>query len=186
MDYLSDRAAKRSAAKGCGRLDAVTMWRPSSENRTWWLACVSPSRNAQRLRPSLQKYPETLFVDVLSVKEHAREALLKHLPAETGVLCTHPMFGPDSAKSGWENLAFVYDKVRVPEDTSDACERFLSLFESAGCRMVEMSCMQHDVYAANSQFLTHLVGRMLGSVGDLRSAHRHEGFPSIWGRRDDV
>ena len=25
------------------------------------------------------------------------------------------------------------------------------------------------VYAANSQFLTHLVGRMLGSVGDLRS-----------------
>merc|ERR1712091_652465 len=62
-----------------------------------------------------------------------------------------------------------YDKVRVSDASSDACERFLSLFESAVCRMVEMSCTQHDVYAANSQFLTHLVGRMLGSVGDLRS-----------------
>mmetsp|Transcript_22839 Transcript_22839/g.68500 ORF Transcript_22839/g.68500 Transcript_22839/m.68500 type:complete len:136 (-) Transcript_22839:21-428(-) len=33
--------------------------------------------------------------------------------------------------------------------------------------MVEMTCRQHDIYAANSQFLTHLVGRMLGSIGDL-------------------
>ena len=46
--------------------------------------------------------------------------------------------------------------------------------------MVEMSCTQHDVYAANSQFLTHLVGRMLGSVGDLRSTPIDtKGFASI-------
>ena len=43
-----------------------------------------------------------------------------------------------------------------------------------------MSCTQHDVYAANSQFLTHLVGRMLGSVGDLRSTPIDtKGFASI-------
>ena len=28
-----------------------------------------------------------------------------------------------------------------------------------GCRMVEMSCEEHDRYAAGSQFLTHTVGR---------------------------
>lgn len=38
-----------------------------------------------------------LIVDVLSVKEHARNILLKHLPEECDILCTHPMFGPDSA-----------------------------------------------------------------------------------------
>ena len=183
---LSDRAneATKCGAKGCGRLDDGEDVEAFFERKpdVVVLACsiVSFEETLQRLRPSLQKYPETLFVDVLSVKEHAREALLKHLPADTGVLCTHPMFGPDSAKSGWENLAFVYDKVRVSDASSDACERFLSLFESAGCRMVEMSCTQHDVYAANSQFLTHLVGRMLGSVGDLRSTPIDtKGFASI-------
>ena len=183
---LSDRAteATKCGAKGCGRLDSSDDVEAFFERKpdVVVLACsiVSFEETLTRLRPSLQKYPETLFVDVLSVKEHAREALLKHLPSETGVLCTHPMFGPDSAKKGWENLAFVYDKVRVSDASSDACERFLSLFESAGCRMVEMSCTQHDVYAANSQFLTHLVGRMLGSVGDLRSTPIDtKGFASI-------
>lgn len=39
-----------------------------------------------------------LIVDVLSVKEHARNILLELLPEECDILCTHPMFGPDSAK----------------------------------------------------------------------------------------
>ena len=37
-----------------------------------------------------------LIVDVLSVKEHARQVLLDLLPEECDILCTHPMFGPDS------------------------------------------------------------------------------------------
>jgi len=31
--------------------------------------------------------------------------------------------------------------------------------------MVEMSCAEHDRYAAESQFITHTVGRMLGGLG---------------------
>ena len=30
--------------------------------------------------------------------------------------------------------------------------------------MVEMSCEEHDQYAASSQFVTHLTGRMLSKV----------------------
>ena len=88
--------------------------------------------------------------------EHAENSLLARVPSGTSVLCTHPMFGPESGRHGWENLAFVYDRVRVRDDRSETCERFLSIFESAGCKMVEMTCTQHDVYAANSQFLTQL------------------------------
>lgn len=29
------------------------------------------------------------------------------------ILCTHPMFGPDSGKGSWQGLNFMYEKVRV-------------------------------------------------------------------------
>lgn len=54
-----------------------------------------------------------LIVDVLSVKEHARNVLLEHLPEECDILCTHPMFGPDSAKHSWQGQTFVYERTRI-------------------------------------------------------------------------
>jgi NADP oxidoreductase coenzyme F420-dependent len=54
-----------------------------------------------------------LIVDVLSVKEHARKLMLELLPSECDILCTHPMFGPDSGKDGWYDLNFVYEKTRI-------------------------------------------------------------------------
>ena len=35
----------------------------------------------------------------------------------------------------------------------DRIERFLSIWEEEGCRMVPMSCKAHDEYTANSQFV---------------------------------
>jgi hypothetical protein len=32
------------------------------------------------------------------------------------VLCTHPMFGPDSGKGSWQGLNFMYETVRVGDD----------------------------------------------------------------------
>ena len=29
------------------------------------------------------------------------------------ILCTHPMFGPDSGKGSWQGLNFMYEKVRI-------------------------------------------------------------------------
>ena len=55
---------------------------------------VLASLPVQRLRRS------TLFVDVLSVKEFPKRLLLRQLPREVDVLCTHPMFGPDSGALG--------------------------------------------------------------------------------------
>ena len=28
-------------------------------------------------------------------------------------MCTHPMFGPDSAKHGWHGQTFVYERTRI-------------------------------------------------------------------------
>ena len=44
---------------------------------------------------------DALVIDVLSVKAYAKHTMLSLLPATADVLCTHPMFGPDSGKHGW-------------------------------------------------------------------------------------
>ncbi|CAN6215672.1 unnamed protein product [Urochloa humidicola] len=113
---------------------------------------------------------DTLFADVLSVKEFPKNLLLSSLPPDLDIICTHPMFGPESASDGWAGLPFVFDEVRVgacPARRARA-DAFLDIFAREGCRMVEMSCAEHDAHAAETQFLTHTVGRMLAML-ELRS-----------------
>ncbi|CAM6082951.1 unnamed protein product [Calypogeia fissa] len=120
----------------------------------------------------------TLFVDVLSVKEFPRNLFLEVLPTEFDILCTHPMFGPESGRGTWQGLPFVFEKVRIRESRTDKCNRFLNLFASEGCRMVEMSCKEHDRHAAGSQFITHTVGRVLGCLGLESTPLNSKGFES--------
>ncbi len=32
---------------------------------------------------------------------------------QVDILCTHPMFGPDSGKHSWQGLTLMYERVRV-------------------------------------------------------------------------
>lgn len=88
----------------------------------------------------------TLFVDVLSIKEIPHDLLLKYLPTEFDILCTYPMFGPESRRHSQVGLSFVYNKVRIVDDESriNRCEKFLDIFSREGCTMVEMSYVEHD------------------------------------------
>jgi len=113
----------------------------------------------------LQKLHGALVVDVLSVKAYPKEFLRRVLPGACDILCTHPMFGPDSGKESWEGLTFMYEKVRIRN--IGVCDAFLGFFAEEGCSMMEMTCEKHDVYAASSQFVTHTTGRMLGKL-DLK------------------
>lgn len=188
---------------------------------------VSFESTVKFLAPHLKKHISKankgpLLVDVLSVKEHARDILLKYIPEECDVLCTHPMFGPDSGKNGWHDLNFVFEKTRVDKivfdpnskfevddhrdtisngesekfiysnyyneksedkysytEAMDRIERFLSIWEEEGCRMVPLSCKSHDEYAANSQFITHLMGRILGTQGLSKTPIDTKGFESV-------
>lgn len=195
------------------------------------VSIVSFEDTVKDLVPLLKKRIETkgegscpLIVDVLSVKEHARNIMLKHLPEECDILCTHPMFGPDSAKHGWHGQTFVYERTRVDKvlldpskDRSfhhqlsetgrtdsvnefldekgeshdvhenseshvmgmDRMERFLSIWEEEGCNMISMSCKEHDEFTANSQFITHLMGRILGAQGLQATPIDTKGFQSV-------
>jgi len=212
---------------------------------------VSFESTVRSLAPQLQQHiinrgdgRGPLIVDVLSVKEHPRQIMLDVLPKECDILCTHPMFGPDSGKNSWHGLNFVYERTRIDgvildqshenvggtssatssgsgsgtssrgrtlsstskddvDDTDsfvesgsgkihsvhenseahiegvDRMERFLSIWEEEGCRMVPLSCKAHDAYAANSQFITHLMGRILGAQGLEPTPIDTKGFESV-------
>lgn len=40
----------------------------------------------------------------------------------------------------------------------------MQFFEKEGCKMVDMTCEEHDRQAASTQFITHTVGRVLGAM----------------------
>jgi hypothetical protein len=46
----------------------------------------------------------------LFVKEFPKRLLLSVLPKKMDIICKHLMFGPESTRSGWANLPFVFNK----------------------------------------------------------------------------
>lgn len=67
---------------------------------------------------------------------------LQVLPEEFGIVCTHPMFGPESGKDGWGKLPFVYDRVRIANaNQARKCEQFLSIFETEVSKYSNICCM---------------------------------------------
>ncbi|XP_076882980.1 arogenate dehydrogenase 1, chloroplastic-like [Bidens hawaiensis] len=119
----------------------------------------------------------TLFADVLSVKEHPRQLLLQEVPEDSDLVCTHPMFGPESGKDGWKGLNFMYERVRVRDE--DICSSFLNIFEYEGCKMIEMTCEEHDRLAAQSQFVTHTIGRILSEMQLTNTQINTKGFEKL-------
>ncbi|GJP43521.1 hypothetical protein CLOM_g2971 [Closterium sp. NIES-68] len=146
------------------------------------LLCTSIISSDSLLRslPLQRLKRNTLFVDVLSVKVFPKMLLLQVLPPEFDILCTHPMFGPESGKGSWEGLPFVFDRVRItPGEREEKADRFLQIFQGEGCRMVEMTCEEHDKYAAGTQFVTHTVGRVLGKLGLESTPINTKGYETL-------
>lgn len=126
--------------------------------------------------------PDTIIADVLSVKQFAKNLLLDVVPSGFGILCTHPMFGKFSGKNTWEGLRFVYEKVRINTGNSiqeQKAEQFLDIFQDEGCRMIEMSCEEHDRYAAESQFVTHTIARILSNMNVQATPIDTKGYETL-------
>jgi hypothetical protein len=60
--------------------------------------------------------PDRLPLPPPPLKAFPKQLLLRELPPEMDILCTHPMFGPDSGKGSWRGLNFMYEVVRVGHD----------------------------------------------------------------------
>lgn len=114
---------------------------------------------------SHKKYftPNHLLIDVLSVKLHPKKVFEKHLrDSQIQALLTHPMFGPDSSKNGFEGLPIIMDQFRASKENYDFWKNY---FSNKKLHIIEMSADEHDKLAANSQGLTHFIGRLLNAYG---------------------
>ncbi len=109
--------------------------------------------------------PQTLVMDVCSVKCHPLEIFQKYLPDSVEILGTHPMFGPDSAKYGLEGLQLVLSPQRISSASLEEVRDFFSGFKLS---LLEMSPEEHDRQIAKSLTLVHYLGRALNKM-DLKS-----------------
>lgn len=112
----------------------------------------------KKVRPLLG--PDTIVVDVATVKEHTGKLLKKHLKGRP-YLSTHPMWGPESYKKKGESvegLRIVITAHALPPAEYDA---FLKAFRGIGFDIVEMTAKQHDKHLASTLFLTHFLGQTI-------------------------
>ncbi len=103
----------------------------------------------------------TTVLDTCSVKVYPIKLMQEMLPQEVSLLGTHPMFGPDSARSGVHGLPLIISPVRAPEST---VTEWTGTFESMGLAVHRMTAEDHDQEAAYTQGVTHFIGRVLSDL----------------------
>jgi prephenate dehydrogenase len=157
--YASNRSDKSAIAKEkgvkfvpakelIGKCDAVFL-------------CVPISEMENVLKTN--KFREgSVVIDTCSVKEYPVELMIRHLPIEAQIIATHPMFGPDSVKDGLKGLNFVIHNIRCDNERYSF---WLNYFKAKGLNVVDVPPKEHDRLAANSQGITHFIGRILERMG---------------------
>jgi prephenate dehydrogenase len=106
--------------------------------------------------------PQTVVVDVCSVKTYPIAWMQELLPRHAAILGTHPMFGPDSAADSLQGRKMVLCNVTTPEETYQKIYRYLA---AKGLDVIEATPEEHDRQIAVSLSLTHFIGRSLAEFG---------------------
>lgn len=100
-----------------------------------------------------------VLIDVLSVKEYPKKIFKKYLKnTRTQAILTHPMFGPDSSKNGFNGLNLMMNRFT---SSKNKYEFWKNYFIKKGINVVEMKAQEHDKLAARSQGVVHFIGRLL-------------------------
>ncbi len=104
--------------------------------------------------------PETILVDVATVKKYTSELLKKHCEGRR-FISTHPMFGPESYKKHDGNVDGFRIVVTDYALKNDDYQVLKNLFASFGFLIIELSADEHDERLAETLFLTHYVGQSI-------------------------
>ncbi len=125
------------------------------------LLCI-PISQVESICHQLKPYmrPGQLVLDTCSVKERPLRAMSRILPQFVEILGTHPLFGPDSARTGIEGMKIVICQQRCRQQ-----RKIKFYLESLGLKVIEATAQQHDRQMAESQALFHFLAR---GVAQLR------------------
>ncbi|MNE43698.1 T-protein [compost metagenome] len=108
--------------------------------------------------------PDTLILDVGSVKVKPAKVMLEGLPEGVAIVGTHPLFGPQSGKDGIAGLRIAVCPVRGGKAAwrvAAFCRRALAL------KVFVVTPEDHDREAATVQGLTHLIAKVLLAMEPL-------------------
>ena len=117
----------------------------------------------------------TTIIDVCSVKKHPVKMMGKYLPNNVGIIATHPMFGPDSFMSN-NRLKMMMNNTR---DSQKQFNFWKGFFMDQGIQVLEMTPDEHDRMAAQTQGVTHFLGRMLKEFGIKKASIDTQGFRDL-------
>ena len=103
----------------------------------------------------------SIVMDVCSVKSLPCQWMKKNLPNDIGILGTHPMFGPDSARYGLKGLSMVFCPIRIK---NSKLKEVMQYFRKKKLDVLVMTPEAHDKEAAISLSLVHFIGRGLSRM----------------------
>lgn len=123
--------------------------------------------------------PGQLIFDLCSVKLYPAGLMQQQLSQlQLELIASHPMFGPDSAAGGLAGLPFVMWPLGPK---SERYQRWHTYFSQRGLRVIEMSPDEHDRLTANSQGVTHYIGRVLDQMTIAPTPIDTKGFQVLRG-----
>jgi prephenate dehydrogenase len=104
--------------------------------------------------------PGALVIDVGSVKMLPARWMTEILPGHVDLVATHPLFGPQSARTGLDGLRLVVCPIR-----GERSEKVVAFGRALGLTVTVTTPEEHDREMAYVQALTHLIGRSLVNLG---------------------
>lgn len=100
----------------------------------------------------------TIVTDVCSVKVRPVEIMQKYF-LNNEIVATHPVFGPQSAAAGLENLKIVTHNVSASAENYLEIKEFLQ--HKLKLLIIEMAPVEHDHEMAYVQGLSHFIAQAL-------------------------
>jgi len=119
------------------------------------------AETARAIAPHLT--PGALVLDVGSVKVVPAEIMRRELPEHVGIVATHPLFGPQSARDGIAGLKIAVCPIRGGDDGRVGA----FLRRALGLQVIMTTPEAHDRDAAMVQGLTHLIAKVLVQMEPL-------------------
>ena len=129
--------------------------------------------------------PDTVVLDIASVKKTTIEALKRHIPDQP-YIAVHPMFGPQSYERHGHKvrgLKLVVCDYTIDKETYQITKEYL---ENFGLNIIEMSADEHDKKLAESLFLTHFIASLINTAGFKRTDIDTPNFELLMDATDSV
>jgi prephenate dehydrogenase len=135
---------------------------PALAHYTTIIVCVPISQfeaTIENVASHLQ--PGTLIMDTCSVKIMPVQAMERLLDKSIAIIATHPLFGPDSVRKGFNELTMVTCPIRVD---INVYQEWNSYWKALGLNLVETTPDIHDKITAYTLGMPHFFGRIMEAL----------------------